>query len=166
MGFLDRFRKKYRRIEDPTFGTLTYEPPWWRGNVLFRPCSSEVAVNIESDEHGPSEQQRERFRELDHQGLLPLIGAALWELYGPVRAEFESDRHARLGPSSASGRLNTPSCSGSTSATMAGSSSATVLTARWAGTMRCSTSRLRAGLPGRSVSTIEGWTGPAGRRAA
>jgi len=104
MRFLDRFRKKYRRVEDPTFGALTYEPPWWRGKVRFRPCSSEVAVNIESDERGPTDQQRERFRELDrkYQGLLPLIGAALWELYGPVRAELESDRDARLGPSSPS----------------------------------------------------------------
>jgi hypothetical protein len=96
MRFLDRFRKKYRRVEDPTFGELMYEQPWWRGKVLFRPCSSEVAVNIESDEHGPTDQQR-------YQGLLPLIGAALWELYRPVRAELESDRHARLGPSGASG---------------------------------------------------------------
>ena len=75
MRFLDRFRKKHRRVEDPTFGTLTYEPPWWRGKVLFRPCSSEVAVTIESDEHGPSEQQRERFRELDqkYQHLLNFV---------------------------------------------------------------------------------------------
>ena len=50
MRFLDRFRKKYRRVEDPTFGTLTYKPPWWSGKVLFRPCSSEVSVSIESDE--------------------------------------------------------------------------------------------------------------------
>ena len=107
MRFLDRFRKKQRRIEDPTFGTLTYEPPWWRGDVLFRPCSSEVVVNIESDEHGPTDQQRDRFRELDekYQGLLPLIGAALWELYEPVRGELESDRGAHLGPSSASGMV-------------------------------------------------------------
>lgn len=107
MSFLDRFRKKYRRVEDPTFGTLTYKPPWWSGKVLFRPCSSGVSVNFESDEHGPSQQQRERFRELDqkYQGLLPLIGAALWELYGPVRAELGSDRDARLGPSSASGMV-------------------------------------------------------------
>jgi hypothetical protein len=62
-------------------------------------------VSIESDEHGPTDQQRARFRELDQKyaGLLPLIGAALWELYRPVRAELESDRDARLGPSSASG---------------------------------------------------------------
>ena len=33
----------------------TYEQPWWRGKVLFRPCSSEIAVNIESDEHGPND---------------------------------------------------------------------------------------------------------------
>ena len=105
MSFLDRFRKKRRRVEDPTFGALTYEPPWWTGKVLFRPCSSEVAVNIESDEHGPTDQQRDLFRELDgrYPGLLPLIGAALWELYGPVRAELESDRDAGLGPSDASG---------------------------------------------------------------
>lgn len=105
MSFLDRFRKKRRRVEDPTFGALTYEPPWWTGKVLFRPCSSEVAVNIESDEHGPTDQQRGLFRELDERypGLLPLIGDALWELYGPVRAELESDRDASLGPSDASG---------------------------------------------------------------
>lgn len=105
MSFLDRFRKKYRRIQDPTFGELTYEPPWWRGKALFRPCSSEVAIGIEADEHGPTDQQRERFRELvqKYPGLLPSIGAALWELYRPVRAELEGDRDARLGPSSASG---------------------------------------------------------------
>lgn len=49
MGFLDRFRRKYRRVEDPTFGELTYEPPWWRGKVLFRPCSSEVAIDVRQD---------------------------------------------------------------------------------------------------------------------
>lgn len=85
------------------FGELTYEPPWWSGKVLFRPCSSDVSVNIESDEHGPTEPQRERFRELveKYEGLLPLIGAALWELYRPVRADLEGDRDALLGPSSA-----------------------------------------------------------------
>ena len=107
MRFLDRFRRKYRRVEDPIFGELAYEAPWWRGEVLFRPCSREVAVNIESDERGPTDLQRNRFRELDqrYQGLLPLIGAALWELYRPVRAELEGDRHARLGPSTASGMV-------------------------------------------------------------
>jgi hypothetical protein len=105
VGFLDRFRRKYRRVEDPTFGELTYEPPWWRGKVLFRPCSSEVAINIEADEHGPTERHRTLFRELDRrcQGLLPQIGAALWDLYRPVREELESDRDARLVPSDASG---------------------------------------------------------------
>jgi hypothetical protein len=105
MSFLDRFRKKHRRVEDPMFGELTYKPPWWSGRVLFRPCASEVAVNIESDERGPSDQQRERFRELEQRypDLLPLIGAALWDLYGPVRADLEGDRHTHLGPSSPSG---------------------------------------------------------------
>jgi hypothetical protein len=105
MSFLDRFRKKYRRVEDPMFGELTYKPPWWSGRVLFRPCASEVAVSIESDERGPSDQQRERFRELEQRypDLLPLIGAALWNLYGPVRADLEGDRHTHLGPSSPSG---------------------------------------------------------------
>jgi len=107
MGFLDRFRKKYRRVEDPVFGVLTYRPPWWTGKVRFRPCSSEVVISIESGEEGPTDQQRARFRELDekYQGLLPLIGAALWELYGPMRAELGSDDDARLGPSSASGMV-------------------------------------------------------------
>lgn len=105
MSFLDRFRRQSRRVEDPTFGGLTHDPPWWRGKVLFRPCSDDVAVNIESDEHGPTDQQRTRFRELDqkYHDLLPLIGAALWELYQPVRAEFEGDPDASLGPSDASG---------------------------------------------------------------
>jgi hypothetical protein len=107
MSFLDRFRKKRPRIEDPLFGALTYEPPWWRGRMLFRPCSREVAVDIESDERGPSDQQRSRFRELEEKypGLLPLIGAALWELYGPVRADLEGDHHTHLGPSNASGMV-------------------------------------------------------------
>jgi hypothetical protein len=105
VSFLDRFRKKRRRVEDPTFGALTYEAPWWRGRVLFPPCSGEVAIGIEADEQGPTEQQRERFRELvqRYAGLLPLIGAALWDLYRPVREELESDRVAALGPSDASG---------------------------------------------------------------
>ena len=104
MGFLDRFRKKRPRVEDHTFGELMYEPPWWRGNILFRPCASEVAINIESDERGPTEPQRSRYRELDqkYQGLLPPIGAALWELYRPVRAELEGEYDAHLGPSGAS----------------------------------------------------------------
>ena len=108
MSFLDRFRKKHRRVvEDPTFGELTYDEPWWRGKVLFQPCASEVAINIESDERGPTSQQRTRFGELDqkYQHLLPLIGAALWELYQPVRAELEGDRHARLGPSGTTGMV-------------------------------------------------------------
>jgi hypothetical protein len=155
VGFLDRFRRKYRRVEDPTFGELTYEPPWWRGKVLFRPCSSEVAINIEADEHGPTEQQRNLFRELDrrYQGLLPQIGAALWDLYRPVREEL--DRDARLGPSDSSGMAEHTELFGSASGRIAGSSSATALTATWAGTTRCSTSRSRDGLPARSASMIE-----------
>ena len=104
MSFLDRFRKQRPRIEDPVFGALTYEPPWWRGKVQFRPCASEVAIDIEADAQGPIEPQRSRYRELDerYQGLLPLIGAALWDLYRPVRAELEGDREAHLGPSGAS----------------------------------------------------------------
>ena len=103
MGFLDRFRKKRPSIDDPTFGALTYEPPWWRGNALFRPCSTEVAIGIESDERGPTDAQRTRFRELGerYDGLLPAIGAALWELYRPTRAELEGEPQARLGPSGA-----------------------------------------------------------------
>jgi hypothetical protein len=104
MGCLDRFRRKRRRVEDQTFGELTYEPPWWTGKVRFRPCATEVTISIESDEQGPTEPQRNRYRELDekYQGLLPLIGAALWELYRPVRAELEGDREAHLGPNGAS----------------------------------------------------------------
>jgi hypothetical protein len=107
MRFLDRFRRKRRSVIDSAFGELAYEEPWWRGKVRFRPCASEVAVNIESDEGGPSEQQRIRFRELDqkYHDLLPLIGVALWELYRPVRTELERDRHARLGPSDARGMV-------------------------------------------------------------
>jgi hypothetical protein len=107
MRFLDRFRQKHRSIGDPAFGELAYEQPWWRGKVRFRPCASEVAINIEADEGGPSEQQRIRFRELDqkYHDLLPLIGVALWELYRPVRAELERDQHARLGPSDARGMV-------------------------------------------------------------
>ena len=66
MRFLDRFRKKSPTVTDPAFGRLTFETPWWRGTVVFRPCSSEVAVSIESDEHGPADQQRSRFRELGY----------------------------------------------------------------------------------------------------
>jgi hypothetical protein len=103
MSFLDRFRKKRRRVEDPVFGELTYEPPWWTGKVRFRPSAGEVTINIESDERGPTDSQRTRYRELDqrYQGLLPLIGVALWELYRPVRVELEGDREAHLGPNGA-----------------------------------------------------------------
>jgi hypothetical protein len=104
MSFLDRFRKKRRQVVDPTFGELTYEPPWWTGRVRFRPCAGDVSINIESDEQGPTDPQRSRYRALDekYQGLVPLIGAALWDLYRPVRAELEGDRAARLGPNGAS----------------------------------------------------------------
>jgi hypothetical protein len=104
MGFLDRFRKKRPSLDDPTFGPLTYEAPWWRGDAVFRPCSTEVTINIESDERGPTDAQRSRFRELGqrYDGLRLAIGAALWELYRPTRAQLEGDRQASLGPSGAS----------------------------------------------------------------
>jgi hypothetical protein len=104
---LDRLRRKRRRIDDPLFGTLTAEPPWWRGMVRVPPITGEVAINVESGEAGPTDAQRERFRELEHryQTLLQDIGTALWELYRPVRLELARDAKARLGPSSPGGMV-------------------------------------------------------------
>lgn len=103
MGLLDLFRRKRRRIEDPVFGPLTYDAPWWTGTVRFPPGDGEVTVNVESGEDGPTGAQRDRFREMErrYRDLCPSIGDALWELYRPVRLELEGDGEAQLGPSGA-----------------------------------------------------------------
>ena len=69
MSFWEAIQRRLSplRISDPFFGDLRYQRHacFWEGCKLFSPVNREVEFTLEADEQGPTEQQRQFFRDLE-----------------------------------------------------------------------------------------------------
>jgi hypothetical protein len=101
MGVLQRIRDAIfgKRIVDPFFRQLDFdrteflvapgEPrsrkhfQYWLGHIVFEPTASEIGVLLPGDETGPTEEQREVFRELASRWseMTGLIANAIYPVY-------------------------------------------------------------------------------------
>ncbi len=68
-------------LDDPVFGPikLRRNPAWWEGEVRFEPVGQDLAVHISAGPEGPSEAQRELYRQIEarYLELLPKMHALL-----------------------------------------------------------------------------------------
>jgi hypothetical protein len=82
-------------MDDPVFGTIRlYKDRGWEGEVQFAPTDSRVGVSIRAESNGPSDQQRELFKEIEsrYPGLRASIEQSLCKHVGdefPFKIEFE-----------------------------------------------------------------------------
>jgi hypothetical protein len=101
VGLLDRFRKLKRTCEDPLFGHLEADGhSRWSGRISFRPTGAEVAVVVATSGLEPSEEHRSNFVEFSERylSLQPAISSALWQLFEPYVAEWDSPAELPTGP--------------------------------------------------------------------
>ncbi len=90
------------RMVDPVFGEIEfYKGGSWQADVDFDPLKERMLVFIDAAESGPSEQQRELFREiiLRYADLRPQIDAALAQHYQEYLKAFESVEMPNFSPS-------------------------------------------------------------------
>ncbi|MEL1264201.1 hypothetical protein [Pseudoxanthomonas putridarboris] len=62
LSWLRKFAMRAPRLEDPTFGTLTYMGGYWEGAGQFPPTKDAVEYFVTADEHGPTDANRDAFR--------------------------------------------------------------------------------------------------------
>jgi hypothetical protein len=91
MNFLSRLlTRSQREFDDPIFGHLRQRKDWWLGETVWLNPAHMISVSIEgSDEPSPGDRTaflavREKYGD-----LLPLIGEALFELWGKPDASWE-----------------------------------------------------------------------------
>jgi hypothetical protein len=68
MGLFDRLGKLFQGkwLDDPLFGRIRFQSSgFWEGHAHFRPAGKAVEVLIDGGEEGPTEKQREFFRDLE-----------------------------------------------------------------------------------------------------
>jgi hypothetical protein len=77
-------------MHDPYFGDLVRSYNDWTGHIYFSPLGAEISVALEAEEQGPTEAQREFFRQIEsrYAALLKDMEALFLEEYHyPERTE-------------------------------------------------------------------------------
>ena len=101
VSLLDRFKRPKRTCEDPLFGHLQADRhSRWSGKIPFQPTGAEVVVVVATSGSEPGEEHRSNFVEFSERylSLQPAIASALWELFEPWLAEWDSLVNLPTGP--------------------------------------------------------------------